>query len=525
MFPSETQGQKPASGKGRIYRWLAIGLLTAVFAYTGGVLALGFYFIHFRGFPDIRYRDVAIPTRWHRVNMAMGLHLIALAQEAFRREDFPAGLHLLRAGLKKAPSHRAARWALAQIHLDRGEYDSAQKLLLAGLAHHCLDPDYVAKLLQYLFHRQEDTVALMVCDELLSGTRPSTPATLALAAWGAASAKLLRGHYDTAHDYLILYRLDHTREGRLLQAQIEWERNYPDFALQYLRDLVRDFPGDEEIHLQLADYLKSAGLHDERRRLLMLLSLARPDLARPRIERLQDPELSQDPIKWADESRQLLRDFADNPTALLALGDYASATGQIDLVRKVRALLPALGASADAAALLLAEAKLTHGDFSGALKDLEALLRRDPPLPPDLITAAHGLQTVGKFALGETAAGAAKLQEFMLRPGLSMENLLAIHRRLIALGEWSAAHSALSKAVAIDPLNQAALTQLIDLELQSGALDEIPGRVQQLLKMRKPSPATLLAVRHELSRDYLLFSPEHRRTLLTLDQHLTRARQ
>lgn len=525
MFSSVSQQLKGALPGRRLFRRLALASFVLAGLYAAGAASLGIYYKHIRGFSDVRYRDVAMPNRWHRVNATIGHHLIALALESFQRHDYPAGLHLLRAGLRKAPTHRGARWALAQIHFERGEYEAAQNLLMSGLAHHSRDPDYVAKLLQFLFRRQLDTIAKEICDRLLNGSDPSTPTTLALAAWGAASASQLRGHYDTAQDYLIHYRLDQGREGRLLLARIEWERNYRELALNHLRALAGEFPGDEEIHLQLAEYLHTSELRDERRRLLMLLALARPDLARPRIERLRDYDPRKDANQLARESAYLLRDFADNPAGLLALGDYASATGNVALARQVQSRLPDQGASADAAALLVAEAKQATGDFSGALADVESLQRRDPALPPELVTAALGLQTVAYFGLGQTAAGYASLQAFMLRPGLRPENLFVVSRRLAELQALPAARSALAKAVAIDPLNQSALTALIELELQTDELDEIPGLIHQLLQMRKPAPTTLRAVQHALSRDYLLFSPEHRRTLRALDQHLTPADQ
>jgi hypothetical protein len=108
----------------------------------------------------------------------------------------------------------------------------------------------------------------------------------------------------------------------------------------------------------------------------------------------------------------------------------------------------------------------------------------------------------------------------MSRPGLRPANLQAVAQRLIGSGAVQAAQAALLRAVEIDPLNQAALTQLLQLEIQSGELDRLPGHLGQLLQMRKPARATLLAAQRVLGRDQLQFSPAHRQALLEVERHL-----
>jgi hypothetical protein len=73
------------------------------------------------------------------------------------------------------------------------------------------------------------------------------------------------------------------------------------------------------------------------------------------------------------------------------------------------------------------------------------------------------------------------------------------------VGARDDARELLARAVQDDPLNQAALTQLIELDLAAGRLEEMPAAVRKLLAMRKPSPALLARVRAELGRDRWLF--------------------
>lgn len=503
-----------------ILRWFGYCALAGVLLYGVGVFCFSFYFKYIRGFPDVRYRDIALPQRWERIDRTIGRHLIASAHEAFHRGEPQVGIHYLRAGLRKSPDHQDARRALAQIHLLSGEHSQAGSLLLDGLLHHADDARYVAGLLEYLFARQDDESAKAVCDDLLAGKYATSSTTRQLAAWGAATACYHRGRYDFATDYLVGHRLTATREGRLLLARIEWERGYPELALNALRALAAEFPGDEEIHLQLARYLHEHDHPDERRRLLLLLSVARPDLPYPRLSRLEEFSRAGETTRFEAECAVLLRDYSGNPSALLAVGDFAAGLGNIALAQRVKTLLGDDFLSAQTAELLVAETRLNAGDPAGASADLDTLLAPERQLAPELHTAALGLRAVSLFSLGRNATGQAALQEFMSRPGLRPANLQAVAQRLIGFGAVQAAQAALLRAVEIDPFNQAALTQLLQLEIQSGELDRLPKHLGQLLQMRKPARATLLAAQHVLGRDQLLFSPAHRQALLEIERHL-----
>jgi hypothetical protein len=74
----------------------------------------------------------------------------------------------------------------------------------------------------------------------------------------------------------------------------------------------------------------------------------------------------------------------------------------------------------------------------------------------------------------------------------------------------------LVRAVELDPLDQAALTRLIELELATQRFGDIHLHVRRLLSMRRPSPDLLVALRHALSGDRFLFSPDAAATLAAL---------
>jgi hypothetical protein len=136
-----------------------------------------------------------------------------------------------------------------------------------------------------------------------------------------------------------------------------------------------------------------------------------------------------------------------------------------------------------------------------------------------LFTIALGLQAVGYHALGQSTLGSAKLEEFMRRPGLRADSLLAVANRLEAVKAQPAVRAVLAKAIALNPPNQPALTRLIQLDLATDSLAELPRHIPALLAMRKPSPEVLHAAQRRLGRDDLLFSPEHRQSLALLDAH------
>ena len=116
------------------------------------------------------------------------------------------------------------------------------------------------------------------------------------------------------------------------------------------------------------------------------------------------------------------------------------------------------------------------------------------------------LQSIAHYGLGNIDAAHLFLTYFLNQPNLRAKNLLAIANRLTAIDASEEARPTLLRAIAVDPPNQAAVSRLVELDLNH--IDELPAHLRRLLTMRKPSPHILRVAQHKLGSDLFLFSAE-----------------
>jgi hypothetical protein len=82
----------------------------------------------------------------------------------------------------------------------------------------------------------------------------------------------------------------------------------------------------------------------------------------------------------------------------------------------------------------------------------------------------------------------------------------------------------LARAVEADPRNQAALTRLVELELELDRLEALAAHARRLMALRRPSADLLRAVHHALGSDRLLFSREARDAYAAVSRALEKSR-
>lgn len=112
------------------------------------------------------------------------------------------------------------------------------------------------------------------------------------------------------------------------------------------------------------------------------------------------------------------------------------------------------------------------------------------------------------------------LDHLLAQKNLRADNLVAVAGRLAAHGAHDLARAALSRAVEADPLNQAALTHLLRLELDTGNLAAVPAHLELYLRTRKPAREILSRTYAALGSDRNLFLPQQPGLLASLRQTL-----
>jgi thioredoxin-like negative regulator of GroEL len=502
--------REQASVLGRL-RWkraiLALGLMLVAGYVT---CAVGLYFVARVAFhsENVRFADLAMPTRWHRYRAARGDDHVAEAQRLMEKGLRREALSLARAGVAQSPANRDGRLVLARLLFEAGRADSACATLVDGLSLHASHDDYLRALFTALLREQRDAQVAGLARDLLAGRDVPLPRQHLLALAGA-TARYFRGEFDQADDFLERPAgLADSRDGRVLATKIDWARGYRELALLSLRTLAREFPHDAEVRSELVHRLLDLGLHDEARRETLAFQIAHPALAGPRIDLLRFFRANPDPSRAAREADILLEEFAADPAALAAVGEFAAKAGDSALARRLLDLARARAQPWELHALLLIEALVVQRDFRGALATADDLARREPNFAAAQQARLNSLLAVAHFGLGNIDAGRLFLANFLRQSYLRADNLLAIAQRLVEVGAYEPARDALVRAVAADPLNQAALTRLVELELNLNRIDELPAHLARLVTMRQPSPDVLRVAQLKLGGDLYLFSAD-----------------
>jgi predicted Zn-dependent protease len=508
-----------AGKKGPVVRihWPRLGLFLLLAA-AGCWLAVAFgawWLVKYhRHIPGVSYADLLWPGRWPVYRVSEGNYFIARAGELLRHGEANAALHHLRAGLARVPAHARGRTTLAELYLACRRPDLAQSVLLDGLRHLADDPAYLRATLSLLLEFQEDAKLLTVAERLLAA--PGNSDSHALAATFAATAAYYRGNYDRAEDFIVRHQLQESNDGALLLARLEWARGYPELALLRLDELISRQPGHDGARALLAGYYRDLGRTPELASALVERLASDPLAPAPRIEYLQLHHQRGDPARLERDAAAYLGQFQHDPAALLLLADFAARTGRPALARRVQEILIARRETHGAAALLVAEAHLVAGEYPATLALVAGYERDHPEWSEQFAAIGHGLRAVAHCGLGRTDDARLDLNHLLAGKNIRADNLVAVSNRLAALGARDLARAALSRAVEADPLNQAALTSLLRLELDTGNIAALPAHLDRYLSMRQPSREILARAYAAVGSDRQLFLPAQSGLLASL---------
>lgn len=471
----------------RIFSVLLLLAVAGWFAAAGAVYA----FVRVRhGFAGASYWNLALPSRWPLHRRALGHYYIELGQQALATGNFVDAAQFYGAGVSRDPDDIPARRQLAIIYLRFGQLQSGLTLLGAGLEHARDDLEYLKLTFSLLDETQEDARIL----ELVQKYLPAHPDEILphqFLALQAATAYYHRGNYDAAEQLVAAWRLGRSLEGQLLLARCDWERGYPDLAIVRLTQQRERFPDRDELPLQLIRFYRELGRNEAALNEALVRHLADPASPGPRIDLLYAWQRNNDDARLGRELESYLKDFAGDANALLLLAWFAADTGDLALSHRLHDLAAARGYPLNAFELVLVQTLITHGDYRAALAAAEAALKGPAGQEPRFASVLSGLRALAYFGAGDPSNGETNLQAFLVREHLRAGDALLLARRLNEIGARTQALHVLTTAVRNDPMNQAALTELVHLETVATNLEAIEEYGPSLLAMRKPSRAVL----------------------------------
>jgi thioredoxin-like negative regulator of GroEL len=499
--------RSPHGGTRIIVDWgrLAVLLVTIAIAGWFGLAAAGYMFVKYqREFAEVRFTDILLPNRWDDYRIARGDHYIERAKAGLKEGNHREAFHFVRVGVGASPANSEGRLLLAQFFAVWGRADLAQRTLIEGLPYGENNPEFLKALFDFLIQNQEDAEVLAIGKRLLPAIPNATPRNQ-LVALAAATAQFFRGSYDDAEDLLAAYSLLRTKDGRLLQARIDWDRGARDQALIRLENCATESPGEDEYFVQLTAFHRDAGNWADVQRLAILRQLTNPNNPAPQIDLLYAYAATGSREKLRKEVDAIFRDFPANPQVILALGDFATNQGDTELASRVLDHSRFHNLGSEGPALMLAESYIVAKRYSEALALIQQFSRENPEWLKRYAAVFNGLQAIASFGLGSLDDGELYLNTFLSQPSLRVENLVAVSGRLLAIGATEPARRVLAAATRADPKNQAALTRLIELDLETGRTDELHANLMRLLTMRRPSPTLLAKAARILGSDRYYF--------------------
>lgn len=450
----------------------------------------------------------AIPFRWPAFKEERGKRHIEEGLRLFARNDWKSAAAHLRIGLARAPADGEARLALAQIYVRARRGSLAKSTLLAGLPYAGANPAYVRQTLEFLLGGEDDTTVIDAAKIELARSDLS-PDVIKLFQIGAATAAFFRGHYDEAEDWLTSPEIENSVAARLLFARIDWETGYNELALQALRQIIDEPGAAADAYDLLIRYLRVQRSYSAIRGLSLARQLAFPTAIRPRLDYLYACEQSGDTRRAQWETRALVREFADEPSAAAALGEYAAETANIPLARALVAHVSTAPEPVSLPArLALVETLIAAREFKSALDELNSLATRPRATLGWSTALREGLHAVAYAGLGDQAAAQLHLSAFLAMPNVRAETVVAIARHLQEAGSVESARQALESALRVDSLNQSALMRLVELDLAKPNLDALADHMRAYVQTRKPAQTLIATAREKLASDAFLFSAQ-----------------
>lgn len=521
--------QRGPSGKWRIrFLWGRIFGLFAfliIFGYLAAMTAAFFYVRDHKGYKDVSYWQVlTVPFNYDEFQRERGDYEIEQAKTLLKEGDYRQAYFYLRSGVAHNPTNLEGRTMLAEFALlSRRPPEDAIAILRGGVAYAINDEDYLKRYIQLLLNYQNDTEVMEVANELLE-KNPSDEVKRLLAL-AAATAHYYRGNFDQAEDYIREYDLDNDIEGTLLAARVSWDRGQRQAAISKLEFSIGKYRNDEPVYALLSRFYRDMDDYAKARQYAVLRNINAPLSVAPRIDLLYSLDNTDQRDRADREAEAILRQFNNDEKSLMALANYGTDSGRVDLARRIYE--QALENDFDIApfALLLVEAHITSGDYQGAISFTEELAKEKPDWMERNMPVFNSLRSVAYHGVGNKDYSDIYLNQFLKEGNVRVDTLLAVSRRFVDLGGKEQARAILVKAFEDNEENQAALSQLIELEIDLGNSAQLGDYLKTLLEMRRPSPELLQKAYRSLGSDRFIFTQDRERLLIELDTILNPDKQ
>ncbi len=516
--------ERQVNGRWRLrIRWgLVAGALLLILSglYLAGAGAIFFFYKYQRRYEEVSYaRVLALPFTMKEFRREMGDFQIRKAKELIKEREWSKAIAHLTSGVNASPANKEGRLMLAEFTLYAFKRPDRTELLLGeGLRFFENDKEYLQTYLHFLLQQQRDRKAIEICDKLLA-KNPDDPAVRRVLSSGLATALTFQGDFERAEDVIQKFELEKTVEGTLLQARVQWDRGRKDAAITYLQDRLQDFSNTDVLYASLVRYYRESGNLDKARQYTIMRAVQNPLNVNPRIEMLYTLGPGQEERRNR-EAISILQQFGQDQAALLALANYATDQGMIELSRRVYERAVENQFDIAPFSLLLIESHITSKDYAGAISYIEELSKEKPSWLENHLSVFESLRAVAYYGQGNKDMANLYLTQFLKAKNARAETLMAISNRFARLGGHEQSRRLLVTAFENNPENQAALTALIRTDLLLGNSANLEKYLNRLMEMRRPPLDLLTDAYRKLGSDRFIFTQDRDRLLNILDARI-----
>lgn len=482
-----------------------LGFLMA--GWWGASGAAYFFVKHRRGFTDAEFTHfLFLPWKMEDYRRSRGLFLLEQGKEDLEARDYRAAFIKMRVGLGQMPYDVEARKFVAGVYLQLNRADLAREVIFDRIERTSQDLDFLQWCISALFSRQLDDTVLELAERLLAAGEVSDEGRYVLQ-FARASAYFLRGRFAEAEAAMEQEGLLRSRSGRLLQARVFWESGRQARAMQVFEAVAQLVPEDQEAYQELLKATRQLGRWDEARRLTLARRLRLPDQPLAYVDHVAVLHAEGATARRDEAIEEVLEKFAANREALQRLAGFAAETGEVGLARRLQARAREAGLSAHTFRLAVTEASLSQRDFDGAMREVMAGLREESRLSREEVEDLRALRALALYGMGDDLDADNLIDAYLFQPYSRADKLNALGKRLLALGVRGQAYRVFQRAVEVDPLNAAALQNLMELSLATGRIEDLMKQVEQRLALRRPPEDFLGQVKTMLRGDAYLFVP------------------
>lgn len=507
------------SGKWRLhFNWRRIIILLAILGALG-YSAIGLFFYFFLKGEATYAEALAYPvSREVRkdVRKRLGDRFVAEAKAEFEENsDFGKYFQGIRAGLIYSPFNPEARIDFASLLFYQKRTGEAFEFLKEGLPYAINHRTYVQFFVRQSLELAQDDVLASAADiflpqmPLVEQMLPEDAEALRdnrlILAIGAAQANLLRGRFDRAQKVLETYGVQNTLSGRVLVAQIDWESGRKEKALSTLRESLQLAPGNDQISLLYALYLKENGDFSEARDVLTRLALLKNDPSiRVKILTLFPGEENR--IYRERLEKDFFDRYQNDSAALLVFAQYATDGKNFELIQKIydHARQKAL-VDLPKFELLYLEALVLNGKSEDALKMLDELNSGNYGWVKNYQGVLDCLRALAYYSNNQANLGKINLERVMKNQSVPVARLIVLARRLDAFGFEEEARHVYENAFLLENGNQPVLLELIRYALRHEDVSVLVRYLPPLLETRRPPRSILEKVQNFLGSDRMLF--------------------